>query len=102
SARLGACDVLQNNAANVDRHDLDEITPEYWDERMAVNLKHQFFAAKAVIPAMKAAGGGSIVNLGSISWHLGLPDLTVYQVAKAAIEGLTRSLARELGRDGIR
>lgn len=100
--RLGGCDVLINNAANDDRHELEDITPEYWDERMAVNLKHQFFAAKAVIPAMKAAGGGSIVNLGSISWHLGLADLTVYQVAKAAIEGLTRSLARDLGRDNIR
>jgi NAD(P)-dependent dehydrogenase (short-subunit alcohol dehydrogenase family) len=100
--RLGGCDVLINNAANDERHGLEEVTPDYWDERMAVNLKHQFFAAKAVIPAMKAAGGGSIVNLGSISWHLGLPDLTVYQVAKAAIEGLTSSLARELGRDGIR
>ncbi len=100
--RLGGCDVLINNAANDDRHTLEEVTPEYWDERMAVNLKHQFFAAKAVVPAMKAAGGGAIVNLGSISWHLGLEDLTVYQVAKAAIEGLTRSLARELGRDNIR
>lgn len=102
SERLGGCDVLINNAANDDRHEIADVTPEYWDERMAVNLKHQFFAAKAVVPAMKAAGGGSIVNLGSISWHLGLSDLTVYQVAKAAIEGLTRSLARELGRDGIR
>jgi len=100
--RLGGCDVLINNAANDDRHSIEEITSEYWDERMAVNLKHQFFAAKAVVPAMKAAGGGAIVNLGSISWHLGLEDLTVYQVAKAAIEGLTRSLARELGRDNIR
>ena len=100
--RLGGCDVLINNAANDDRHTIDDITPEYWDERMAVNLKHQFFAAKAVVPAMKAAGGGSIVNLGSISWHLGLEDLTVYQVAKAAIEGLTRSLARDLGRSNIR
>lgn len=100
--RLGGCDVLINNAANDDRHTLDEITSEYWDERMAVNLKHQFFAAKAVVPAMKAAGGGAIVNLGSISWHLGLADLTVYQVAKAAIEGLTSSLARDLGRHHIR
>jgi len=99
---LGGCDVLVNNAANDDRHSIEDVTPEYWDERMAVNLKHQFFAAKAVVPAMKAAGGGSIVNLGSISWHLGLADLTVYQTAKAAIEGLTRSLARELGRDNIR
>ena len=101
-ARLGGCDVLVNNAANDDRHKLDEVTPAYWDERIAVNLKHQFFAAKAVIPAMRAAGRGSIVNLGSISWHLGMADLAVYQVAKAAIEGLTRSLAREVGRDGIR
>ena len=99
---LGGCDVLVNNAANDDRHKVEDITPAYWDERMAVNLKHQFFAAKAVIPAMKAAGGGSIVNLGSISWHLGLEDLAIYQTAKAAIEGLTRSLARELGRDNIR
>lgn len=100
--RLGGCDVLINNAANDDRHKIDEVTPAYWDDRMAVNLKHQFFAAKAVVPAMRDAGGGSIVNLGSISWHLGLPDLTIYQTAKAAIEGLTRSLARELGRDNIR
>ena len=94
--------MLVNNAANDDRHQVEEVTPAYWDERMAVNLKHQFFAAKAVLPAMKAAGGGSIVNLGSISWHLGLPDLTLYQTAKAAIEGLTRSLAREWGRCNIR
>ena len=100
--RLGGCDVLINNAANDDRHKIEDVTPAYWDERMAVNLKHQFFAAKAVIPAMRAARGGSIVNLGSISWHLGLADLTIYQTAKAAIEGLTRSLARELGRDNIR
>ncbi len=100
--RLGGCDVLINNAANDDRHKVEEVTPAYWDERMAVNLKHQFFAAKAVIPAMRESGGGSIINLGSISWHLGLPDLTIYQTAKAAIEGLTRSLARELGRDNIR
>lgn len=100
--RLGGCEVLINNAANDDRHAFDEITPAYWDERMAVNLKHQFFAAQAVIPAMRTAGGGSIVNLGSISWHLGLKNLTVYQTAKAAIEGLTRSLAREVGRNNIR
>jgi NAD(P)-dependent dehydrogenase (short-subunit alcohol dehydrogenase family) len=100
--RLNGCDVLVNNAGNDDRHRLDEITPAYWDERIAVNLKHQFFAAKAVIPAMRSAGRGSIVNLGSVSWHLGLSDLSVYQVAKAAIEGLTRGLAREVGRDGIR
>lgn len=100
--RLGGCDVLVNNAANDDRHKVEEVTPEYWDERMAVNLKHQFFAAQAVIPAMRAGGGGSIVNLGSISWHLALEHLALYQTAKAAIEGLTRSLAREFGRDNIR
>ncbi len=99
---LGGCDVLINNAANDDRHKVSDVTSAYWDERMAVNLKHSFFASKAVVPAMKAAGGGSIINLGSISWHLGLEDLAIYQTAKAAIEGLTRSLARELGRDGIR
>lgn len=101
-AALGGVDVLVNNAANDDRHAIADVTPAYWDERMNVNLRHQFFAAQAVIPAMKAAGGGSIVNFGSISWHLGLGDLILYQTAKAAIEGLTRSLARDLGRDNIR
>jgi NAD(P)-dependent dehydrogenase (short-subunit alcohol dehydrogenase family) len=101
-ASLGGCEILINNAACDDRHAIADVTPEDWDSRMAVNLKHHFFAAKEVIPTMKAAGGGSIINLGSISWHLGLESLIVYQTAKAAIEGLTRSLARELGRDGIR
>lgn len=101
-AALGGIDVLVNNAANDDRHAVADITPGYWDERMAVNLRHQFFAAQAVIPAMKRAGGGAIVNFGSISWHLGLPDLVIYQTAKAAIEGMTRALARDLGRDNIR
>ena len=99
---LGGCDVLLNNAARDDRHDLADVTPAYWDDMIAVNLKHQFFAAQAVAPSMREAGGGSIVNLGSISWHLGLERLAIYQTAKAAIEGLTRSLARELGRDNIR
>ena len=99
---LGGLDVLVNNAANDDRHTVEEVTPAYWDDRMAVNLRHLFFVTQAALPALKAAGGASIVNFGSISWHLGLSDLTLYQTAKAAIEGLTRSLARELGRDGIR
>ena len=99
---FGGIDVLINNAANDDRHRIDEVTPDYWDDRMAVNLKHQFFAAQAVWSGMKARGGGVILNFGSISWHLGLPDIALYQTAKAAIEGLTRSLARELGRDNIR
>lgn len=99
---LNGIDILLNNAASDDRHELDEISPEYWDERIATNLRHLFFAAQAVVPAMRAAGGGAIVNFGSISWHLGLSSLVVYQTAKAGIEGLTRSLARELGRDNIR
>lgn len=99
---LGGCDVLVNNAANDDRHALADVTPTYWDDQMAVNLKPSFFASQSVVPAMKRAGGGSIINLGSISWHLGMENLAIYQTAKAAIEGLTRSLARELGRDNIR
>jgi len=99
---LGGVDILINNAANDDRHTIEEVTPEYWDERMAVNLRHQFFAAQAVVPAMKRAGRGVILNFGSISWHLALPDLILYQTAKAAIEGMTRSMARDLGRSNIR
>jgi NAD(P)-dependent dehydrogenase (short-subunit alcohol dehydrogenase family) len=98
----GAFDVLVNNAANDDRHDWQEVTSDYWDNRIGVNLKHHFFCAQAVVPGMREKGAGAIVNLGSISWHLGIKDLPVYQTAKAAIEGLTRSLARELGEDGIR
>jgi NAD(P)-dependent dehydrogenase (short-subunit alcohol dehydrogenase family) len=98
----GPFDILINNAANDDRHSIEEVTEEYWDNRIGVNLKHLFFAAQAVIPGMKAKGGGVIVNLGSISWHLALEGLTLYQTAKAAIEGLTRSFARELGPDNIR
>ncbi|MDB5670819.1 MAG: 3-oxoacyl-ACP reductase [Alphaproteobacteria bacterium] len=98
----GAFDILVNNAGNDDRHAIAEVTPAYWDERMAVNLKHLFFCAQSVVPGMKAKGGGAIVNFGSVSWHLGMEDLSLYQTAKAAIEGLTRSMARELGRDNIR
>lgn len=98
----GAFDVLINNAANDDRHTIEEVTEEYWDNRINTNLKHLFFCAQAVIPGMKAKGAGVIVNLGSISWHLALEELTLYQTAKAAIEGLTRSFARELGPEGIR
>jgi D-xylose 1-dehydrogenase len=98
----GPFDVLVNNAANDDRHEFDEVTEEYWDDRLGVNLKHQFFCAQAVVPGMRQKGGGVIINLGSISWHLGLPHLVLYQTAKAAIEGLTRALARDLGKDNIR
>jgi D-xylose 1-dehydrogenase len=100
--RDGPFDVLVNNAANDDRHNLDEVTEDYWDNRLNVNLKHQFFCAQAVVPGMRSKGGGVIINLGSISWHLGLPELPLYQTCKAAIEGLTRSLARDLGKDNIR
>ena len=99
---VGEIDVLINNAGNDDRHTLEDVTPDYWDERMAVNLRHMMFAAKWAAPGMKARGGGAIVNLGSISWHLGLEGLVLYETAKAGIEGMTRALARELGRDDIR
>ncbi len=102
SGLLGGVDVLLNNAANDDRHTIDDVTPAYWDDRMATNLRHQFFVAQAVIPCMKAQGHGVILNFGSISWHLGLPDLVLYQTAKAAIEGMTRAMARDLGADNIR
>jgi NAD(P)-dependent dehydrogenase (short-subunit alcohol dehydrogenase family) len=102
AAEVGPIEVLVNNAANDDRHTLTEVTPAYWDDRIAVNLRHLYFAAQAVAPAMRAAGQGVILNLGSISWHLGLPDLSLYETAKAGIEGMTRALARELGVDGVR
>jgi len=98
----GPVDILINNAANDDRHALSDVTPAYWDARMAVNLRHQFFCAQAVAGAMQARGTGVILNLGSISWHLALPNLSLYMTAKAAIEGLTRGLARDLGKHGIR
>ena len=98
----GSFDILVNNAANDDRHRIEEVTEEYWENRLNVNLRHLFFCAQAVIPGMKAKGAGVIINLGSISWHLALEELTLYQTAKAGIEGLTRSFARELGPDNIR
>jgi NAD(P)-dependent dehydrogenase (short-subunit alcohol dehydrogenase family) len=101
-AELGGIDVLVNNAANDDRHAIADVTPEYWDNRIAVNLRHLFFAAQAVVPSMKTAGSGVILNFGSISWHLALPDIVLYQTAKAGIEGMTRAMARDLGEHGIR
>ncbi|RKS77473.1 NAD(P)-dependent dehydrogenase (short-subunit alcohol dehydrogenase family) [Motilibacter peucedani] len=102
AAATGPFTVLVNNAANDARHRSAEVTPAFWDERMRVNLDHHFFATQAVVPMMRAAGGGSVINLGSISTHIKLRDLVVYRTAKAAIEGLTRALAQELGPDGIR
>jgi len=99
---LGDIGVLINNAGNDDRHTLEEVTPAYWDERIAVNLRHMFFAAQAVVPHMKRVGGGAIINLGSIIWRLKQTGVPVYNVTKASITGLTRVLARELGPYGIR
>jgi NAD(P)-dependent dehydrogenase (short-subunit alcohol dehydrogenase family) len=101
-AEAGPIRVLVNNAANDDRHTFEKVTPAYWEERINVNLRHYFFAAQAVVPGMRRAGGGAIVNLGSVSWHLALPDLVLYETSKAGIEGLTRALARDLGEASIR
>ncbi len=101
-AHFGPIAVLVNNAANDHRHDLDSVTPASWDAGIAVNLRHQFFAAQAVAPDMRAHRGGSIINLGSISWMIKQGGMPVYTTAKAAIQGLTRSLARDLGPYGIR
>jgi NAD(P)-dependent dehydrogenase (short-subunit alcohol dehydrogenase family) len=98
----GPITVLVNNAARDDRHPFDTVTPEYWDERFAVNLKHQFFAAQAVYPMMKQAGGGSVINMGSTSWMVGQGGMAAYTAAKSAVLGLTRSLARDWGPDNIR
>jgi len=102
AARLGSIRVLVNNAANDDRHSIESVTAQYWDERMAVNLRHQFFAAQAVIPGMQRAGGGSIINFGSLSWKVGMGGMPAYVTAKAAIGGLTRGLARDVGKFNIR
>jgi NAD(P)-dependent dehydrogenase (short-subunit alcohol dehydrogenase family) len=101
-AAAGPVSVLVNNAANDDRHDFEKVTPEYWQQRIDVNLKHLFFAAQAVTAGMRKAGGGSIINLGSVSWHTSIPSLSIYETAKAGIEGMTRALARDLGESNIR
>lgn len=93
---------LVNNAARDDRHAIADVTPEYWDERMATNLRHQFFAAQAVAPAMRTRRRGSIINMGSVSWMLSLGNMPAYVTAKSAVQGLTRGLARDLGADFIR
>jgi NAD(P)-dependent dehydrogenase (short-subunit alcohol dehydrogenase family) len=100
---LGPITVLVNNAGNDSRHLSQEVTPEFWDRTLALNLDHQFFACQAVRPQMQAAGGGSIINLSSIAWMGGgAANLVAYSAAKAAIVGMTNSLAREYGADGIR
>jgi D-xylose 1-dehydrogenase len=102
AAKHGPITALINNAARDDRHELEDVTPEFWDERIAVNLRHAFFAIQAVAPGMKRAGGGAIVNFSSVSYHTMTPSLSVYQAAKAAVIGMTRGLARDLGPDKIR
>ena len=99
---LGPIGVLVNNAANDDRHKIDEVSVDYWDRTQAVNLRHHFFAAQAVRPQMQSLGGGSIINFSSTSWRGGADNLAVYATAKAAVLGLTRSLGREFGKDNIR
>ncbi len=99
---LGGIRVLVNNAARDDRHDLETVQPDYWDENQAVNLRHHFFAAQAVVPHMREGGGGAIVNFSSIAYLLNMGELPGYAAAKAGIIGLTKSLAGRLGPDNIR
>ena len=99
---FGSVTILVNNAASDDRHKIEDVTPEYWDERLAVNLRHHFFAAQAVVPGMIRLGGGSIINMGSVSWMRGTTGMVAYTTAKAGINGLTRTLTRELGAHNIR
>jgi D-xylose 1-dehydrogenase len=98
----GDTEILINNAANDVRHHMADVTSSQWDASIAVNLKHLYFCAKAVVPSMRAAGGGAIINLGSISWYLALPNLGMYMTAKAGIEAMTRGMARDFGVDNIR
>ena len=100
--RIGPATILVNNAANDDRHNWQEVTPAYWDERIQTNLRHQFFAIQAVAPGMIEAGGGSIINMGSNSWHETGGGFPAYATSKAAIHGLTRTMARDLGKHRIR
>lgn len=102
AGRHGPALALVNNAAHDQRHKWDDVTPEFWDDRIAVNLKHAFFAAQAVAPGMIAAGGGSIINFGSISWMIMVGDLVAYTASKAAMHGMSRTLARDLGKHGVR
>ncbi|MES2257489.1 MAG: SDR family oxidoreductase [Pseudomonadota bacterium] len=102
AAELGDFEVLINNAANDQRHDTEQVTLEYWNERIAINQRPMFFTCQSVLPGMKRNGGGSIVNISSISWHVKGGGYPVYATTKAAVVGLTRSLARDLGPHGIR
>lgn len=101
-SHFGPIQVLLNNAANDRRLALESVTPNDWDRSLDVNLRHQFFAAQAVWPDMQGAGGGSIINFGSTSWMLKQGGMPSYTTSKAAIQGLTRSLARDMGMHGVR
>ena len=99
---VGLISILVNNAANDERHDIDSVTPEYWDNRMNVNLRHYFFTTQSVYKDMKKLGKGTVVNIGSFSWMLGQGGMPGYTTAKSAIMGLTRTIARDLGIYNIR
>ncbi|MDB5824401.1 MAG: putative L-arabinose 1-dehydrogenase [Herminiimonas sp.] len=98
----GDFEVLVNNAGNDERHKPEDVTVEYWDNRIAINQRPMFFTCQAVLPGMKQRGGGSIINLGSTSWHMAGGGYPVYTTTKAAVSGLTRGLARDLGPWNIR
>ncbi|MFL9927298.1 SDR family oxidoreductase [Herbaspirillum lusitanum] len=100
--QIGDFDVLVNNAANDERHKLEDVTLEYWDNRIAINQRPSFFAVQSVVPGMKKKGGGSIINFSSISWHSSSGGFPVYTTAKSSVLGLTRGLARDLGPHKIR
>ncbi|HEY9022960.1 MAG TPA: SDR family oxidoreductase [Burkholderiaceae bacterium] len=102
AAALGDFHVLVNNVASDDRHTLEAVTPEYYDQRMAINERPAFFAIQAVVPGMKRLGGGSVVNLGSTGWQTKGSEYPCYAIAKSSVNGLTRGLAATLGRDRIR
>ena len=102
SSKFGPIQILVNNAARDDRHSLESVTSEYFDERIATNLKHQLFASQAVVSDMEKNGGGVIINMGSTSWMIGQGGMPCYTTAKSAVQGLTRGLARDLGPKNIR
>lgn len=99
---MGSISVLVNSAASDTRHNIEDVTPEYWDNRISINLKHYFFAIQAVQKQMKNSGGGSIINMGSMSWHVCQNGIAAYTAAKSGVVGLTRGLAKDLGKDKIR
>ena len=101
-SELGKISILVNNAANDERHNIDDVTPEFWDNRFHVNLRHFFFTTQSTYKDMKGLGGGSIINIGSFSWMLSMGGMPGYTTAKSAVTGLTKTLARDLGQYNIR